>query len=174
MLKDAKKEKFKFTVLVNQGNKEREKAAIILQQQWKKVGVKMNIRVMEWSAMLKIINAPEDPKDFDAVIIGWSLGVDPDARSIWHSEEYPRGLNFVGYSNPEVDKLIELGRTTMERAKRKVIYAKMNKIISEDQPYIFLWYPKSVIAVRDRVGGLLTDPGPTGPFLYIEDVFVRK
>jgi peptide/nickel transport system substrate-binding protein len=166
--------KFEFTVLINQGNKQREKAAIILQQQWKKIGVKMDIRVMEWSAMLKIVDAPKDPKDFDAVIIGWSLGVDPDARSIWHSEEYPRGLNFVGYSNDVVDWLIDKGRTTMDKGERKSIYAKMNKIISDEQPYIFLWYPKSVVAVRDRVGGLLTEPGPTGPFLYIEDVFVRK
>ena len=163
-----------FTVLVNQGNKEREKAAIILQQQWKKIGVKMNIRVMEWSAMLKIVDAPKDPKDFDAVIMGWSLGIDPDARSIWHSSEYPKGLNFIAYKNPEVDRLIDLGRTTMDRAKRKAIYAKMNKLISEDQPYIFLWYPKSVVAVRDRVGGLMKNPGPTGPFLYIEDIFVKK
>lgn len=166
--------KLEFTVLVNQGNKEREKVAIILQQQWEKIGFKMNIRVMEWSAMLKIVNAPKDPKDFDAVIMGWSLGIDPDARSIWHSSEYPRGLNFVAYKNPDVDKLIDLGRTTMERAKRKAIYAKMNKLISEDQPYIFLWYPKAVVAVRDRVGGLMKNPGPTGPFLYIEDVFVKK
>jgi peptide/nickel transport system substrate-binding protein len=176
LLKDAgfDRKPIEFTVLVNQGNKEREKAAIILQQQWKKIGVKMNIRVMEWSAMLKLIQAPKDPKDYDAVIMGWSLGLDPDAWSIWHSKEYPKGLNFVGYNNPEVDRLLSLGRTTMERLKRKEIYAKMNKLISEDQPYIFLWYPKSVVAVRDRVGGLMKDPGPTGPFLYIEDVFVRK
>ena len=166
--------KLEFTVLVNQGNKEREKAAIILQQQWKKLDVTMHIRVMEWSAMLKIVNAAKDPKDFDAVIMGWSLGLDPDGWSIWHSTEYPRGLNFIGYDNPEVDRLLSSGRTTMDRAKRKGIYAKMNRIISQDQPYIFLWYPRSVTAVRDRVGGLLKDPGPTGPFLYIEDVFVRK
>ncbi len=176
LLKEAgfKGKNIEFTVLVNQGNKEREKAAIILQQQWEKIGVRMRIRVMEWSAMLKLIQSPKDPKDFDAVIMGWSLGLDPDSWSIWHSSEYPKGLNFIGYDNPDVDRLLQLGRTTMDKSKRKVIYAKMNKIISEDQPYIFLWYPKSVVAVRDRVGGLMKDPGPTGPFLYIEDIFVRK
>ncbi len=165
--------KLEFTVLVNQGNKEREKAAIILQQQWKKVGVKLNIRIMEWSAMLKIINAAVDPKDFDAVIIGWSLGVDPDSYSIWHSSQYPKGLNFIKYNNPEIDKLLELGRTTMNKKERKKIYAKINKIISKDQPYIFLWYPKVVEGIRNRVGGL-SKPGPAGPFLYIEKVFVKK
>ena len=172
-IREKGKEKLEFTVLLNQGNKEREKAAIVLQQQYKKLGVKMSIRVLEWSAMLKIINAPKDPKDFDAVIIGWSLGMDPDDYSIWHSSQYPRGFNFIGYDKPEVDKLLELGRTTMERSKRKEIYAKLNKVIADDQPYIFLWYPKAIEGIRDRVGGL-SKPGPAGLFLNIEKVFVKK
>jgi len=173
LLKEAKAENLEFTILVNQGNKDREKAAVILQQQYKKVGVKVNVRVMEWSALLKIINAPKDPKDFEAVIIGWSLGLDPDAYSIWHSSQYPKGFNFIKYKNPEVDKLLELGRTTMGKSARKKVYARLWKLIAEDQPYIFLWYPKAVEGVSERVGGL-SKPGPAGLFLNIEKVFVRK
>ncbi|MDD5594475.1 MAG: peptide-binding protein, partial [Candidatus Margulisbacteria bacterium] len=147
LLKEAGKENLNFTILVNQGNKEREKAAVILQQQYKKIGVNVNIRVMEWSALLKIVNAPKDPKDFDAVIMGWSLGLDPDAYSIWHSSQYPRGFNFVKYNNPEADKLLEAGRTAIEKSKRRQIYAKLWKSIAADQPYVFLWYPKSVVGV---------------------------
>ncbi|OGC23836.1 hypothetical protein A3J90_00885 [candidate division WOR-1 bacterium RIFOXYC2_FULL_37_10] len=168
--KDRKR--FEFTCLVNQGNKEREKAAIILQQQFKKVGVKMNIRVMEWAALLKILNSPTAPKKFDAIIMGWSLGLDPDGYSIWHSSMYPQGFNFIKYNNPEVDRLLEQGRTTIDKTSRKKIYAKLYKIISADQPYIFLWYPHSIIGVSDRVGGL-SKPGPAGLFLNIEKVFMR-
>ena len=173
LLKAAKAENLEFTILVNQGNKEREKAAVILQQQYKKIGVKVNVRVMEWSAMLKIINAPKDPKDFEAVIIGWSLGLDPDAYSIWHSSQYPKGFNFVKYKGPKVDRLLETGRTTIEKAKRKKIYAELWKIIADDQPYVFLWYPKAVEGVSARVGGL-SKPGPAGLFVNIEKVFVLK
>ncbi|MFC1568571.1 peptide-binding protein [Candidatus Margulisiibacteriota bacterium] len=173
LLKEAGAEDLEFTILVNQGNKEREKAAVILQQQYKKVGAKVNIRVLEWSALLKIINAPADPKAFDAVIIGWSLGLDPDAYSIWHSSQYPKGFNFIKYINPEADELLEQGRTTMEKAQRKKIYGKLWQTIADDQPYVFLWYPKSVAGVRERVGGL-SEPGPAGLFLDIEKVFVTK
>jgi peptide/nickel transport system substrate-binding protein len=128
---------------------------------------------MEWSALLKIINAPKDPKEFDAVIIGWSLGLDPDAYSIWHSSMYPKGFNFIKYQNPAADKLLEQGRTTMEKNARKKIYAQLWKLIAEDQPYVFLWYPKAVEGVSDRVGGL-SKPGPAGLFLNIEKVFIRK
>ena len=69
LLKAAGAENLEFTILVNQGNKEREKAAVILQQQYKKIGVKVNVRVLEWSALLKIVNAPKpcagDPRRAD-------------------------------------------------------------------------------------------------------------
>jgi peptide/nickel transport system substrate-binding protein len=173
LLKEAGAENLEFNILVNQGNKDREKAAVILQQQYKKLGVKVNVRVMEWSALLKIINAPKDPKDFDAVIIGWSLGLDPDGYSIWHSSQYPKGFNFIKYKNAEVDRLLEQGRTTIDKSARKKVYAKLWKRIAEDQPYVFLWYPKAVEGVSERVGGL-SKPGPAGLFLNIEKVFVKK
>ena len=173
LLKEAGAESLEFTILTNQGNKEREKAAVILQQQYKKVGVKVKIRIMEWSALLKIVNAPKKDKDFDAVLMGWSLGLDPDAYTIWHSSQNPRGFNFIGYNNPQADKLVLLGRTTMDRAKRQKIYAKLWEIIADDQPYVFLWYPKSIAGVSERVGGL-SEPGPAGLFLNLEKVFVTK
>jgi len=173
LLEEAGASDLEFTILVNQGNKEREKAAVVLQQQYKKVGLKVNIRVMEWSALLKIINVPKDPKEFDAVIIGWSLGLDPDAYSIWHSSQYPRGFNMIKYQNLEADKLLEEGRTTMKKNDRKKIYAKLWKTIATDQPYVFLWYPKAIAGVSERVGGL-SKPGPAGLFLNIEKVFVTK
>jgi peptide/nickel transport system substrate-binding protein len=173
LLKEAGQENLEFTILVNQGNKEREKAAVILQQQYKKVGVKVNVRVLEWSALLKIVNAPKDPKDFDAVIMGWSLGLDPDAYSIWHSSQYPRGFNFVKYNNSEVDKLLVEGRTTIKKDQRRKIYRQLWNLIAADQPYIFLWYPKTVSGIRERVGGL-SKPGPAGMFLHLEKVFVKK
>lgn len=173
LLKQAGVKNLEFTVLINHGSKEREKAATILQQQFESVGVKMNIKVLEWSALLKVINAKQDPKDFDAVIIGWSTGVDPDSYSIWHSSQYPKGLNFVGYKNAEVDRLLDAGRREQSKAGRKKIYAKMYKDITSDAPYIFLWYPSVLSGVRDRVGGL-SEPGPAGLFVDIEKVYIKK
>jgi peptide/nickel transport system substrate-binding protein len=173
LLKAAGAEKLEFTILVNQGNKEREKGAVILQQQYRKVGVKVNVRVLEWSALLKLVNAPKDPKDFEAVIIGWSLGIDPDAYSIWHSSQYPKGFNFIKYHNTEVDRLLERGRVTVDRGARKKIYAHLWQLIAADQPYIFLWYPRAIEGVSQRVGGL-SKPGPAGLFLNIEKVYKRK
>ncbi|MBU0686976.1 MAG: peptide-binding protein [Candidatus Margulisbacteria bacterium] len=173
-IREKNGKKLAFTIIINQGNKEREKAAIILQQQYKKIGAKVKIRVLEWSALLRIVNAPKGPKNFDAVIMGWSLGLDPDGYIIWHSSQYPRGFNFIDYKNKKVDHWLEVGRTELNRKKRKATYAKIYQEIAKDVPYIFLWYPRAVSAISKRVGGLDPNPGPAGAFLDIEDVFVIK
>jgi peptide/nickel transport system substrate-binding protein len=165
-------EKFEFTVFTNQGNAEREKAAVIIQQQLKKIGVKMNIQVMEWGALIKRINGPE-PKDFEAVFMGWSLGIDPDDYTIWHSSQYPNGFNFIGYSNQQVDRLLEAGRRTLNQTQRKVIYRRLYQIISEEQPYIFLWTARALEAVNKKIKNL-APPGPAGLFINMEQIDLEE
>lgn len=161
-----------YTIITNQGNESRNKAAQIIQQFMTQIGVKVNIQLMEWSAFLKVVNAPTDQKDFDAVILGWSLGLDPDAKSIWHSEEFPKGFNFVGYANKEVDRLIDAGRRELEKEKRKAIYAQMYTHIAEDLPYVFLYYPRVIVGVDTHVKGL-AEPGPAGLLNPVENVFIK-
>ena len=64
------------------------------------IGIEVKIQLLEWSSFIKIVNANQSPKEYDAVILGWSLGLDPDGYSIWHSTQYPQGFNFIGYNNP--------------------------------------------------------------------------
>ena len=66
---------FEFTVLTNAGNEARAKTAAILQQNLAEVGIRMKIRTVEWAAF---INQFIDKRDFDAVILGWSITPDPD------------------------------------------------------------------------------------------------
>jgi len=165
-------EPFVFEIMISQGSKNAERSALIIQQYLKDIGIKVEIRVMEWSALLKVTNAIQDPKDFDTVLIAWSLGVDPDAYSIWHSSQYPQGFNFIGYQNLEVDLLLIEGRRVLNQNKRRKIYQKIWKLIAEDQPYLFLWYPKSITAVSQKVGGYDSNPGPMGLIEDITEVFV--
>ena len=79
---------FEFTVLINQGNEERLKAAQIIKEHLKKIGIRMNIKVLEWQAMLHEFI---DKKRFEAVIMGWALSRDPDLYDIWHSSKTKEG-----------------------------------------------------------------------------------
>ena len=109
----------------------------------------MTIRVMEWQAFL---NTVVHPKKFDAVILGWSLGLMPDAYPLWHSSsDKLGGFNLVSYKNEKVDKLIEDGINTINRNDLGKIYKEIFKIISDDLPYLFLYIPDSVMAINKNI-----------------------
>lgn len=147
--KDGKK--FVFTLMTNQGNKNRALTAEIIQSQLRKIGIKVNIRIVEWSTF---VNNYIDKRDFEAVILGWSLGRDPDQYSIWHSgQRKPGQYNFVGYQNKEVDRLLEEGRRIFDQKKRQKIYRRIHEILYEDQPYCFLYYPEALPVVHKRFHG---------------------
>ena len=104
------------------------------------IGIEVKIQLLEWSSFIKIVNANQSPKEFDAVILGWSLGLDPDGYSIWHSSQYPKGFNFIGYKNNRVDELLTQGRTTINQSRRKAIYQTIYQEIANDVPlFIFIF-----------------------------------
>ena len=150
--------KFVFTVLTNAGNESRAKTAAILQQNLAAVGVKMEIRTLEWAAF---INEFVDKRKFDAVILGWNITQDPDQYDIWSSKKTgPKELNFVGFKNDEVDRLLEEGRRTFDVEKRKKAYFRIQEILAEEQPYVFLYYPDALPVVHNRIHGI--EPAPAG------------
>lgn len=153
-------EVLEFTLLTNLGNKTREITAQIIQSQLKKVGIKVNIRVLEWATF---INQFVNKRNFEAIILGWSLSRDPDQYIIWHSSQRgPGQYNIIGYQNPEVDKLLEIGRHTFDFNRRKKVYQRLHKILADDLPYIFLYYPETLLAIHKRFVGPEVAPAGVG------------
>lgn len=147
---------FAFTVLVNQGNESRIKTAQIIKENLKKVGIDMHIKVLEWQAMLHEFI---DKRRFEAVIMGWSLSRDPDMFDIWHSSKTKEGeFNFVSYKNDEVDRLLLEGRRTFDIGKRKKIYNRIHQILSDEQPYTFLFVPDALPVLHKRFKGVEKAP----------------
>ncbi|MBI3081244.1 MAG: peptide-binding protein, partial [candidate division NC10 bacterium] len=100
-------------------------------------------------------------RDFEAIILGWGLGLDPDQYEIWHSSKTgPDPLNHISYSNPEVDRLLESGRRTFNQERRKAIYREFQRVLAEDQPVVFLYVPDALMAVSSRIHGI--EPAPAG------------
>lgn len=151
-------EKFEFTIITNQGNNERRKTAEIIQQRLAQVGIQVRIRVLEWAAF---INEYIDKKNFEATILGWTIGQDPDLFDVWHSSKTGyKELNFVSYKNDEVDRLIMEGRHTFDQEKRKQAYFRIQEILAEEQPYTFLYVPFALPVVHKRFRGI--EPAAAG------------
>ncbi|PLX89919.1 MAG: peptide-binding protein [Desulfuromonas sp.] len=147
-----------FTIVTNQGNDLRAKSGEIIQRRFREVGVDVQLRIIEWATFLKeFIN----PGNFDATILGWTGGPEPDQYNIWHSSKTgPRQLNFINYKNQEVDDLLERGRRTFDQQQRKAYYDRFQEILAEEQPYTFLYIPEALPAVAKRFRGI--EPAPAG------------
>jgi peptide/nickel transport system substrate-binding protein len=147
---------FEFTVLVNQGNEERLKTAQIIKENLKRVGIRINIKVLEWQAMLHEFI---DKKRFEAVILGWALSRDPDIYDIWHSSKTKEGeFNFISFKDTEVDKLLIEGRRTFDFEERKKIYQRIHEILAEEQPCTFLYVPDALPVLHKRFQGVKKAP----------------
>jgi len=149
---------FEFTVILNQGNNERMKTAEIIQRRLAEIGITIKLRVLEWATF---ISEYIDKKNFDATILGWTMGQDPDLFDIWHSSKtHFKELNFISYKNEEVDRLIMEGRHTFDLGKRKQAYFRIQEILAEDQPYVFLYVPYALPIIHERFRGI--EPAPAG------------
>ncbi|WLD58035.1 peptide-binding protein [Salinispirillum sp. LH 10-3-1] len=149
-------QRFSFEILSNDGNNVRRDLGIIVQQMLGEIGIEVNPRQMEWGAFLERILSPNF--DFDATILAWSLGLDPDPSAIWHTREIEQGLNNVGYSNPAVDAIADSNIVIVDQDERAAALAEAWALIAEDQPYTFMWYPQQFVALNERVNGFVHHP----------------
>jgi peptide/nickel transport system substrate-binding protein len=159
-----------FTIVTNQGNDLRIKTGEIIQRRFREIGVDVRLRVIEWATFLKdFIN----PGNFDATILGWSGGPEPDQYNIWHSSKTAPGqLNFIGFEHSEIDELLERGRRVFDQEQRKYHYDRFQEILAEEQPYTFLYVSEALPAVSRRFRGV--EPAPAGIRYNFQDWFVPQ
>jgi peptide/nickel transport system substrate-binding protein len=127
---------------------ENEAVAQVLQSMAAEAGFDLKIRVIEFATSFKQAQAGE----FQAFLIGWSGRIDPDGNSyVFLHTKAPQ--NDGGYSNPEADKLMEDARVVNDPAQRKAIYEKLTKIVLNDEPIIYLYHRRLLIAHTARLEG---------------------
>lgn len=148
-----------FTMSTNSGNKIRESFQEIAKQEWEAIGAEVKIQNYEAATLFGDIL--ENIK-FDMIIFAWVSGFDPDSKTLFHSKQQPdkygSGQNYVGYENPRVDELLEAGLKEVDMEKRKEIYWEIQEILSEEVPYIFVYYFNSVTAVPANLKNFKPNP----------------
>ncbi len=144
-----------FTLITNNGNPLRKAILAIAQDAWKKIGIQVETDLLEWSVFIqKRVNQ----LDFDALILGWSMGIDPDLYQIWHSSQSgPFQLNFVGFSNPEADDLILKIRKEYDHQRQVNFCHRLHAIIANEQPYTFLYISRWTALLDKRIVRAVTD-----------------
>lgn len=85
------------------------------------------------------------PNDFQVLLLPQAIPLDPDQYALWHSTQSD---NIARFKNPKIDKLLEDGRIEQNTKKRAEIYADLQKVLSEEVPAIFLYFPKKWLYLR--------------------------
>lgn len=143
---DGKKVKFSITIM--DPSEYMSKYMTVFKEDAKKVGVEINIKIIEWTSFIKLL----DERKFDGVRLAWGAQVDWDPKQIWHSSSIDGGSNFISYSNPDVDRLTDQARQIHDRADRIKILRKVERMIVDDAPYIWFTYKnKTMYGVADRI-----------------------
>lgn len=135
-----------FELMVDRGNPVREQIALFAQQSWKQLGANVRLTAEEWSVFVRRGNLL--PGDYDART-GWRITApDPDKTA-----EYTTGgvSNHYGYSNPEVDRLMLQARQTLDKQKRIELYRRIQNIIYQDVPVVWINYRTEILAMNTRV-----------------------
>jgi peptide/nickel transport system substrate-binding protein len=144
--------------------------AAVLQEQFREIGIDMEIRSNEFATFFADVLAG----NFQLYSLRWIGGNnDPDHFNfIFHSDLVPpNGANRSRYSNPQVDQWIELARREADLQVRKQYYADIQRVVSEDLPYVSLWYPDNVAVYNKRIQGMWLFP--TGNFEFTSDIWIQ-
>lgn len=143
---DGQKYTLSFTIL--EPYQDFVKYLTVFKEDASKVGVEVKIKFVEWNTFVKLL----DEKKFEALRLAWGGGsVDWEPKQIWHSKSAEGGgSNFISYSNPEVDKLIDSSKSIMNKNDRIKTLKKVYKLIANDVPYAFLFNPKYSLYAKNK------------------------
>ena len=150
-----------FSMSTTAGNKSREQAQQLLQQNFKKINVEMTIKNMPASVVWGDYTVQSQ---FDTLMVGWDalLYPDPDYGDRIRSTAIPAkggsGSNYVQYQNPEIDELCNKGVTTTNLEERKAIYDKIQAILLDDLPFAPIFSYQTIVGVKDRMKGYEVNP----------------
>jgi len=147
--------KFEFTLTIPQGSSTGPQVAAMFEQDLAKIGVSLKTASLEWATFQQRTRQHE----LQAFIMQWGSGAEPyTTRNIYHSENYAKGRNYGGYTNPRVDELYDLVRVEFDKEKRAEYYREIQKHIFDDQAYLYLWNNSTTWAFSKRIRGVQFSP----------------
>ena len=176
-LRDGKGNVVKFTLLTNAENQARIDIAGLVRKDLEKLGIDVVFTQVEFNSLVSRLDATFD---WDAILLGLTGGgTDPHfGANVWISsgrthQWYPRQAKPATSWEAELDSLVEAGVATADTVARKRTYDRLQAVVREQQPFIYLGYPEAMVAFRNGFGNVA--PTPLGGALHnIDRIFVRK
>ena len=163
------KQELKFTLLTNNENDFRKKAAEDIKKNLEEIGFGIEIKLVAFADLKAAI----DSKAFDAVLTGYNLSNTQDLSFAFHSTQIESGNNFMSYSNADMDNLLYQAYTAPDDNRRKEVYKRLQQSFREEIPCISLFFRDAALVVRSKIQGEIK-PDAANPYRSIYQWFVPE
>jgi peptide/nickel transport system substrate-binding protein len=156
ILRTAAGAPFRFKLTYPSGSPSYEKMALSMKDAYAAAGIQLDPDPLEWAVFTQKLNT----KDFEAISLGWGGGnPESDIYQMFDSNQsVADGDNFMWYSNPQADALIRKARTTVDESQRLPLWRECQRVLYEDQPYMFLWFTKEMFLLDRRIQNVQAGP----------------
>ncbi|MBL8859422.1 MAG: hypothetical protein JNL28_13000 [Planctomycetes bacterium] len=139
-------------ILLQSGNAVGRAFAAKLQENFARAGIKLVATSLDWAALSQRRTAG----DFDAIAMGWAPPFESDPEQAFHSRwglAEKKGSNYIGFADPETDKLIDEGRAELDPVKRAAVWRRLHARVYEMQPYLFCYNPPRKFVMNRALRG---------------------
>ena len=151
VLEDAAGDPFEFELVYFQENEDTERMVLFLKDLFARAGVHLEPAPAEWPVMLDLLGK----RDYDAITLGWTSGVETDVYQMFHgSQTEDGGDNFVHFKHEEFDRLVDEARATVRDEERMPLWRAVERIFHDEQPYTFLMRRETLSFVDRRLRNL--------------------
>ncbi|MCC7191614.1 MAG: hypothetical protein IT444_02430 [Phycisphaeraceae bacterium] len=148
LIESADGRPFRFKLTYPSGNANYEAQTFFMKDSFARAGILLEPDPLEWTVFTERLSQ----KNFDAITLAWSAGIETDIYQMFHSSQMvPGGDDFISYRNVELDGLIDRARRMLNEHERMPLWRRAHEILYEDQPYTFLFFPKSLRFVDGRI-----------------------
>ena len=151
---EKSKLEFSFKLFIGSGNPRRTFAATVVKNDLKAVGIDVTIESMEMSAFINKLFEHE----LDAFMAGWTIPLPIDLQPFWHSDFNRSPFNLSGFSNTEVDKILNALEVEKSREKKVILYKKIQELLHENEPVTFLYWLDVKTAFNSRIENITINP----------------
>ena len=180
-LHDKNGNEVEFDLYTNAGNTEREACGVMVKEDLRNLGIKVNFKPIEFNSL---VSKMMSTSDWDMVLMGLTGSpLEPhNGKNVWYSKGHLHLFNmrFPTDKNDnilpwekEVDEIIEQGALELDFDKRKAFYDKYQQIIYDERPIIYLYSPLTITAVRNKIKNLY--PTPLGGSIHnLEELYIEE
>jgi peptide/nickel transport system substrate-binding protein len=155
ILRNAEGTEFRFTAITNLGNDIRRDILEIMQARLRPLGIVLQPRLVEWVTMVNMLQ--DTRRNYDAVVSSWVGFFRRDDREILHSANLDRPQQYVGYSNPRLDSLLDTLAVTLDRERAEPMWREYQRLIVQEAPYIVIYYPNGLMGYNRRLRNVVMD-----------------